>query len=90
MVGIHTSELSPQSIYRLKKACRVDLQEEQGQLLTPEEVVDRIFLLVDENGDGKRGRAGEVGRAAHSPAPPLSSHVSSGPPPPPNDWYPRE
>ncbi|XP_040838908.1 guanylyl cyclase-activating protein 2 [Ochotona curzoniae] len=42
-----------QSIYRLKKACRVDLQEEQGQLLTPEEVVDRIFLLVDENGDGQ-------------------------------------
>ncbi|XP_004590422.1 guanylyl cyclase-activating protein 2 [Ochotona princeps] len=42
-----------QSIYRLKKACRVDLQEDQGQLLTPEEVVDRIFLLVDENGDGQ-------------------------------------
>ena len=28
--------------------------EQQGQLLTPEEVVDRIFLLVDENGDGER------------------------------------
>ncbi|KAJ1068427.1 hypothetical protein K5549_005123 [Capra hircus] len=25
----------------------------QGKLLTPEEVVDRIFLLVDENGDGQ-------------------------------------
>ncbi|KAK2113716.1 Guanylyl cyclase-activating protein 2 [Saguinus oedipus] len=38
-------------IYQLKKACRRELQTEQGQLLTPEEVVDRIFLLVDENGD---------------------------------------
>ncbi|MBW02882.1 Guanylyl cyclase-activating protein 2, partial [Eschrichtius robustus] len=27
--------------------------EQQGELLTPEEVVDRIFLLVDENGDGQ-------------------------------------
>uniref|UniRef100_G3TUU2 Guanylyl cyclase-activating protein 2 n=1 Tax=Loxodonta africana TaxID=9785 RepID=G3TUU2_LOXAF len=26
---------------------------EDSQLLTPEEVVDRIFLLVDENGDGQ-------------------------------------
>ncbi|XP_037601226.1 guanylyl cyclase-activating protein 2 [Cebus imitator] len=40
-------------IYQLKKACRRELQTEQGQLLTPEEVVDRIFLLVDENGDGQ-------------------------------------
>lgn len=30
--------------------------EQQGQLLTPEEVVDRIFLLVDENGDGNWGK----------------------------------
>uniref|UniRef100_A0A2K5RZX2 Guanylyl cyclase-activating protein 2 n=1 Tax=Cebus imitator TaxID=2715852 RepID=A0A2K5RZX2_CEBIM len=42
-----------QGIYQLKKACRRELQTEQGQLLTPEEVVDRIFLLVDENGDGQ-------------------------------------
>lgn len=43
-----------QAIYKLKKACRVDTEmEQQGQMLTPEEVVDRIFYLVDENGDGK-------------------------------------
>ncbi|XP_032155285.1 guanylyl cyclase-activating protein 2 [Sapajus apella] len=42
-----------EGIYQLKKACRRELQTEQGQLLTPEEVVDRIFLLVDENGDGQ-------------------------------------
>ncbi|KAH0518620.1 guanylyl cyclase-activating protein 2 [Microtus pennsylvanicus] len=43
-----------EAIYKLKKACRVELDpEQQGQLLTPEEVVDRIFLLVDENGDGQ-------------------------------------
>ncbi|XP_011217070.1 guanylyl cyclase-activating protein 2 isoform X2 [Ailuropoda melanoleuca] len=41
-----------EAIYKLKKACRVEMESEQGQLLTPEEVVDRIFLLVDENGDG--------------------------------------
>ncbi|XP_025746601.1 guanylyl cyclase-activating protein 2 [Callorhinus ursinus] len=42
------------AIYRLKKACRVEMEsEQQGELLTPEEVVDRIFLLVDENGDGQ-------------------------------------
>ncbi|KAF3831536.1 hypothetical protein GH733_000348 [Mirounga leonina] len=42
------------AIYRLKKACRMEMESEQhGQLLTPEEVVDRIFLLVDENGDGQ-------------------------------------
>nr|XP_004649557.1 guanylyl cyclase-activating protein 2 [Jaculus jaculus] len=40
-----------EAIYKLKKACRVEV--ESGQLLTPEEVVDRIFLLVDENGDGQ-------------------------------------
>lgn len=43
-----------EAIYKLKKACRAELDlEHQGQLLTPEEVVDRIFLLVDENGDGQ-------------------------------------
>ncbi|XP_019593903.2 guanylyl cyclase-activating protein 2 [Rhinolophus sinicus] len=43
-----------EAIYKLKKACRVEMDsEQQGQLLTPEEVVDRIFLLVDENGDGQ-------------------------------------
>lgn len=43
-----------QSIYKLKKACSVEMEaEQQGKLLTPEEVVDRIFLLVDENGDGQ-------------------------------------
>ncbi|EDM18876.1 guanylate cyclase activator 1B (predicted), isoform CRA_a [Rattus norvegicus] len=43
-----------EAIYKLKKACRAELDlEQQGQLLTPEEVVDRIFLLVDENGDGQ-------------------------------------
>lgn len=31
--------------------------EERTPLLTPEEVVDRIFQLVDENGDGKRSMA---------------------------------
>ncbi|XP_001501355.1 guanylyl cyclase-activating protein 2 [Equus asinus] len=43
-----------EAIYKLKKACRVEMEaEQQSQLLTPEEVVDRIFLLVDENGDGQ-------------------------------------
>lgn len=32
--------------------CRSEV-EERTPLLTPEEVVDRIFQLVDENGDGK-------------------------------------
>ena len=41
-----------QSIYRLKKACHGELDEECN-LLTPDQVVDRIFELVDENGDGK-------------------------------------
>ncbi|XP_007897747.1 guanylyl cyclase-activating protein 2 [Callorhinchus milii] len=40
-----------ESIYRLKKACHANL-EDDSPLLTPEEVVDRIFQLVDENGDG--------------------------------------
>ncbi|XP_004624199.1 guanylyl cyclase-activating protein 2 [Octodon degus] len=43
-----------ESIYKLKKACRVETaKDKNGELLTPEEVVDRIFLLVDENGDGQ-------------------------------------
>lgn len=41
-----------QSIYRLKKACHGELDEE-CHLLTPDQVVDRIFELVDENGDGE-------------------------------------
>ncbi|GCB77063.1 guanylyl cyclase-activating protein 2 [Scyliorhinus torazame] len=40
-----------ESIYRLKKACHQE-SEDGSPLLTPEEVVDRIFQLVDENGDG--------------------------------------
>lgn len=40
-----------QSIYRLKKACHGELDED-CILLTPDQVVDRIFELVDENGDG--------------------------------------
>ncbi|XP_051664628.1 guanylyl cyclase-activating protein 2 isoform X1 [Manacus candei] len=40
------------SIYRLKRACWSDT-EDRTPLLTPEEVVDRIFELVDENGDGQ-------------------------------------
>ncbi|XP_042320939.1 guanylyl cyclase-activating protein 2 [Sceloporus undulatus] len=41
-----------ESIYRLKQVC---LPEEQKGLprLSPEEVVERIFQLVDENGDGQ-------------------------------------
>ncbi|XP_059557663.1 guanylyl cyclase-activating protein 2 isoform X3 [Myotis daubentonii] len=43
-----------EAIYKLKKACRGEREAgQQGQLLTPEEVVDRIFLLVDTNGDGQ-------------------------------------
>ncbi|XP_038577983.1 guanylyl cyclase-activating protein 2 [Micropterus salmoides] len=41
-----------ESIYRLKKACHGELDEE-CMLLTPDQVVDRIFELVDENGDGE-------------------------------------
>ncbi|XP_059383614.1 guanylyl cyclase-activating protein 2 [Carassius carassius] len=41
-----------ESIYRLKKACHGEL-DEKCTLLTPDQVVDRIFELVDENGDGE-------------------------------------
>ncbi|KAM4702221.1 guanylyl cyclase-activating protein 2 [Discoglossus pictus] len=41
-----------ESIYNLKKVCRQG-QDERHPLLSPEEVVDRIFQLVDENGDGQ-------------------------------------
>lgn len=41
-----------QSIYRLKKACHGELDEECN-LMSPDQVVDRIFELVDENGDGE-------------------------------------
>ncbi|XP_062871533.1 guanylyl cyclase-activating protein 2 [Trichomycterus rosablanca] len=41
-----------ESIYRMKKACHGELDEECN-LLTPDQVVDRIFELVDENGDGE-------------------------------------
>ncbi|XP_022359211.1 guanylyl cyclase-activating protein 2 isoform X1 [Enhydra lutris kenyoni] len=52
--GRPTPGFLPQAIYKLKKACRVEMEcERQGQMLTPEEVVDRIFLLLDENGDGQ-------------------------------------
>lgn len=36
----------------MKKACHGELDEECN-LLTPDQVVDRIFELVDENGDGE-------------------------------------
>ncbi|KFU84403.1 Guanylyl cyclase-activating protein 2, partial [Chaetura pelagica] len=43
-----------EAIYRLKKVCKSEEEEEDGTpLLTPEEVVDRIFQLVDANGDGQ-------------------------------------
>ncbi|KAJ7331757.1 hypothetical protein JRQ81_013937 [Phrynocephalus forsythii] len=39
-------------IYKLKKVCQPE--EDAGRpRLSPEEVVDRIFQLVDENGDGQ-------------------------------------
>ncbi|KAJ8265958.1 hypothetical protein COCON_G00150570 [Conger conger] len=41
-----------EAIYRMKKACHGELDEECN-LLTPDQVVDRIFELVDENGDGE-------------------------------------
>ncbi|KAG8450904.1 hypothetical protein GDO86_003248 [Hymenochirus boettgeri] len=41
-----------ESIYSLKKVCYQG-HEERTPLLSPEEVVDRIFQLVDENGDGQ-------------------------------------
>ena len=37
----------------MKKACHGELGEECN-LLTPDQVVDRIFELVDENGDGEQ------------------------------------
>nr|AWC68189.1 guanylate cyclase activator 1B [Hypsiglena torquata] len=41
-----------EAIYSIKEACK---SEEERALpgLTPEEVVERIFLVVDENGDGQ-------------------------------------
>ncbi|XP_051495028.1 guanylyl cyclase-activating protein 2 [Apus apus] len=42
-----------EAIYRLKKVCKSEEEEEGTPLLTPEEVVDRIFQLVDANGDGQ-------------------------------------
>ncbi|XP_033006917.1 guanylyl cyclase-activating protein 2 [Lacerta agilis] len=41
-----------ESIYRLKQVCQPD-EDRGAPRLTPEEVVDRIFQLVDENGDGQ-------------------------------------
>ncbi|XP_069489394.1 guanylyl cyclase-activating protein 2 [Ambystoma mexicanum] len=41
-----------ESIYNLKKICHQE-RDDRTPLLTPEEVVDRIFQLVDENGDGQ-------------------------------------
>ncbi|KAM4797446.1 guanylyl cyclase-activating protein 2 [Rhinophrynus dorsalis] len=41
-----------ESIYNLKKVCRQG-QDDRIPLLSPEEVVERIFQLVDENGDGQ-------------------------------------
>lgn len=41
-----------ESIYNLKKICREE-RDDRSPLLTPEEVVERIFQLVDENGDGQ-------------------------------------
>ncbi|XP_055262411.1 guanylyl cyclase-activating protein 2 [Moschus berezovskii] len=72
-----------ESIYKLKKACSVEMEaEQQGKLLTPEEVVDRIFLLVDENGDGNWSRDDGGARAGGSPSwvIPLSTrHLRLGP-----------
>ncbi|KAG8429385.1 hypothetical protein GDO86_008324 [Hymenochirus boettgeri] len=39
-----------QSIYCIKKGWKKD---QENQLLTPEEICERIFQLVDENGDGQ-------------------------------------
>ncbi|XP_062975586.1 guanylyl cyclase-activating protein 2 [Elgaria multicarinata webbii] len=41
-----------ESIYRLKQVCQPEEEGSQPRL-TPEEVVERIFQLVDENGDGQ-------------------------------------
>ncbi|PKU35475.1 guanylyl cyclase-activating protein 2 [Limosa lapponica baueri] len=51
------------SIYKLKKVCRSEV-EERTPLLTPEEVVDRIFQLVDENGDDQAGKVFAVPHAS--------------------------
>lgn len=48
----NTLSCHSQSIYRLKKACHGELDKDCN-LLTPDQVVDRIFELVDENGDGE-------------------------------------
>ncbi|XP_070605015.1 guanylyl cyclase-activating protein 2 isoform X1 [Erythrolamprus reginae] len=42
----------PQAIYSIKEACKSE-EERAIPGLTPEEVVERIFLVVDENGDGQ-------------------------------------
>lgn len=41
----------PQAIYSIKEAYKSE-EERAVPGLTPEEVVERIFHLVDENGDG--------------------------------------
>ncbi|XP_053100786.1 guanylyl cyclase-activating protein 2 [Hemicordylus capensis] len=41
-----------ESIYRLKKVCQPE-EDPRFPRLTPDQVVDRIFELVDENGDGQ-------------------------------------
>ncbi|XP_060628809.1 guanylyl cyclase-activating protein 2 [Anolis sagrei] len=41
-----------ESIYRLKQICQTEAEKGRPSL-TPEEVVERIFQLVDENGDGQ-------------------------------------
>ncbi|KAJ6657971.1 hypothetical protein lerEdw1_001761 [Lerista edwardsae] len=41
-----------ESIYRLKKVCQPE-EDPGAPRLSPEEVVERIFQLVDENGDGQ-------------------------------------
>ncbi|XP_015266130.1 PREDICTED: guanylyl cyclase-activating protein 2 [Gekko japonicus] len=41
-----------EAIYKLKKMCRPE-EAADAPGLTPEEVVERIFQLVDENGDGQ-------------------------------------
>ncbi|XP_069824232.1 guanylyl cyclase-activating protein 2-like [Dendropsophus ebraccatus] len=50
--GVDKRELREiiQSVYSIKKDWK---RETDGQLLSPEEVCDRIFQLVDENGDGQ-------------------------------------
>ncbi|MGH0156148.1 UNVERIFIED_CONTAM: hypothetical protein FKN15_031196 [Acipenser sinensis] len=52
-----------EAIYRLKKACHGETGD-ACLLLTPDQVVDRIFQLVDANGDGQDlgGDGGGEGR----------------------------